>query len=127
MALLEDKIQRSVAFFMNVHARFIFDQRFYEEGKQGMVPIYRLNELMEEAQKEAYCDAVTDYDPTLWASKLHFHITGVPFYNFQYTFGYLFGLVIYAYAKKQDEGFEVDYITLLCDTVQMTMEEVAMK
>src|SRR5699024_6258500 len=63
MALLDDKIQRSVAFFMNIHARFIFEQRFYEERKQGMVPVYRLNELMEAAQQEAYCDAVTDYDP----------------------------------------------------------------
>ena len=127
MALLEDKIQRSVAFFMNIHARFIFEQRFYEERKQGMVPIYRLNELMEEAQKEAYCDAVTDYDPTFWASKLHFHITGVPFYNFPYTFGYLFSLGIYAYAQKQDEGFEEDYIALLRDTGKMTVEELAMK
>ncbi|HLR41356.1 MAG TPA: M3 family oligoendopeptidase, partial [Virgibacillus sp.] len=127
MALLEDKIQRSVAFFMNIHARFIFEQRFYEERKQGMVPVYRLNELMEAAQQEAYCDAVTDYDPTFWASKLHFHITGVPFYNFPYTFGYLFSLGIYAFAQKQDEGFEEDYIALLRDTGKMTVEELAMK
>ena len=31
IALLEDKIQRSVAFFMNIHARFLFETRFYEE------------------------------------------------------------------------------------------------
>src|SRR5699024_10274136 len=81
MALLEDKIQRSVAFFMNIHARFIFEQRFYEERKQGMVPVYQLNELMVAAQKEAYCEAVTDYAQTFWASKQHFYIMGVPFYK----------------------------------------------
>ncbi|WP_332308714.1 M3 family oligoendopeptidase [Halobacillus mangrovi] len=28
LALLEDKVQRSVAFFMNIHARFLFETRF---------------------------------------------------------------------------------------------------
>ena len=36
IALLEDKIQRSVAFFMNIHARFLFETRFYEERKKGL-------------------------------------------------------------------------------------------
>ena len=58
LVLLEDKIQRSVAFFMNIHARFLFETRFYEERKKGMVGKTRLNELMEEAQKEAYADSL---------------------------------------------------------------------
>src|SRR5699024_196534 len=49
--LLADKIQRSITFFMNIHARFIFEHRFYEERKQGMVSPGRLDELMIEAQK----------------------------------------------------------------------------
>ncbi|WP_373895842.1 M3 family oligoendopeptidase [Virgibacillus sp. CBA3643] len=126
-ALLEDKIKRSVAFFMNIHARFIFENRFYEERKQGMVSVQRLNELMVEAQKEAYEDAVTDYDPNFWASKLHFHITGVPFYNFPYTFGYLFSLGIYAHAKEKGGSFEDDYIALLRDTGSMNVEDLAEK
>src|SRR5699024_5332251 len=90
IAVLENKIKRSIALFMNIHARFIFEQRFYEERKEGMVPVDRLDELMVEAQKEAYCDSLDEYDAKFWSSKLHFHITGVPFYNFPYTFGYLF-------------------------------------
>lgn len=127
IALLEDKVQRGVAFFMNIHARFLFETRFYEERKQGQVPVKRLNELMVEAQKEAYCDSITDYDENFWASKLHFHITGVPFYNFPYTFGYLFSLGLYAHALQSDGNFEEDYIALLRDTGQMSVEELAMK
>ncbi|MFD1039069.1 M3 family oligoendopeptidase [Virgibacillus byunsanensis] len=127
MSLLEDKIKRSVAFFMNIHARFIFEQRFYEERKQGMVSVDRLNELMVEAQKEAYSDSIEDYDPNFWSSKLHFHITGVPFYNFPYTFGYLFSLGIYAHAKKKGGSFEDDYIALLRDTGRMNVEQLAEK
>lgn len=127
LALLEDKIQRSVAFFMNIHARFLFETWFYEERKQGLVPVDRLNELMVEAQKEAYCDALEEYDENFWSSKLHFHITGVPFYNFPYTFGYLFSLGIYAAAKEQGNDFEDDYIALLRDTGKMNVEELADK
>ncbi|OIK13291.1 M3 family oligoendopeptidase [Bacillus sp. MUM 13] len=127
LALLEDKIQRSVALLMNIHARFLFETRFYEERKQGMVSAGRLNELMEEAQKEAYGEALSEYHPSFWASKLHFYITGVPFYNFPYTFGYLFSLGIYAQALKEEEGFEEKYIALLRDTGSMKVEDLAKK
>ena len=127
IALLEDKIQRSVAFFMNIHARFLFETRFYEERKKGLVSSKRLNELMEEAQREAYAGALGDTHPHFWASKMHFFITGVPFYNFPYTFGYLFSLSIYAKAKEEGAGFEEKYIALLQDTAVMTVEDLAMK
>lgn len=127
IALLEDKAQRSVAFFMNIHARFLFETRLYEERKQGLVSVERLNELMEEAQKEAFCDSLESYHPYFWASKLHFYITDVPFYNFPYTFGYLFSACIYAIAKREGSSFEEKYIALLRDTASMTVEELAMK
>ena len=95
--------------------------------KKGYVSVDRLNELMVQAQKEAYMDAQSEYDPYFWASKLHFHITGRPFYNFPYTFGYLFSLGIYAYAKEKGGGFEENYIALLQDTGRMTVEELAKK
>lgn len=127
LVLLEDKIQRSVALLMNIHARYLFETRFYDERKQGYVSAERLNELMVDAQKEAYGDALSDYNPTFWASKLHFYITGVPFYNFPYTFGYLFSLGIYANALKEPEGFEEKYIALLKDTGSMKVEDLAEK
>lgn len=127
LALLEDKIQRSVAFFMNIHARFLFETRFYEERKNGIVPANRLNELMEEAQREAFGDGLGEVHPHFWASKLHFYITSVPFYNFPYTFGYLFSLSIYAKAIEEGSSFEEKYIALLRDTAIMSVEDLAMK
>lgn len=52
ISLLEDKIQRSVALLMNIHARFLFETRFYEERRKGLVSKERLNELMTDAQKK---------------------------------------------------------------------------
>ena len=63
LALLEDKIQRAVAFFMDIHARFLFETRFYEERKKGLVSPERLKELILEAEKEAFCDGLEEYHP----------------------------------------------------------------
>jgi oligoendopeptidase F len=127
LALLEDKIQRSVAFFMNIHARFLFETEFYEERQKGLVSVEKLNEMMESAQRRAYKDALGEYHPHFWASKLHFYITSVPFYNFPYTFGYLFSSGLYAAAQREGAAFEDKYIALLRDTGSMTVEELASK
>lgn len=127
LSLLEDKIQRSVALLMNIHARFLFETKFYEKRKQGLVNAEILNELMKDAQTEAYGGALEEYHPLFWASKLHFYITGVPFYNFPYTFGYLFSLGIYAMAQEEGQGYEEKYIALLKDSASMTVEELAQK
>lgn len=127
LSLLEDKIQRSIAFYMNIHARFIFETNFYAERKKGLVSVERLNELMVSAQKEAFKDALSEYHPHFWASKMHFYMTRVPFYNFPYTFGYLFSAGIYAKALEEGQSFEDKYIALLQDTASMTVEELASK
>lgn len=125
--LLEEKVKRSIMFYMNIHARFLFETRFYEERKNGMVSAARLNELMAEAQREAYAGALDSTDPHAWASTLHFYITYTPFYNFPYTFGYLFSLSIYAKALEEGNGFEEKYMALLRDTAIMSAEDLAMK
>jgi pepF/M3 family oligoendopeptidase len=124
--LLDDKLQRSIAYFMNLHARLIFEQAFYAERKKGYVSAERLCELMLAAQKEAYCDALADWDPYFWASKLHFYFTSFPFYNFPYTFGYLMSNGLYAMAKK-DPKFGEKFDAFLGDTAQMTVEELGKK
>ncbi|HET7577762.1 MAG TPA: M3 family oligoendopeptidase [Bacillales bacterium] len=127
LALLEDKIHRSVTFFTNLRARFVFETRFYKERQKGLVSVERLNELMTEAQKETFGGALSQYHPSFWASKLHFYITGTPFYNFPYTFGYLFSSGLYAKALQEGSGFAEKYVGLLRDTGRMTVEDLAAK
>lgn len=127
LVLLEDKLQSVTAFFMNIQARFLFEKNFYEKRKQGLVRAAELDQLMLEAQKEAYADALADYEPHFWASKLHFYITGYPFYNFPYTFGYLFSMSVYARALQEGESFAAKYDALLQDTGRMRVEDLAQK
>ncbi|MDF2909327.1 MAG: oligoendopeptidase [Sporolactobacillus laevolacticus] len=124
---LADKLERCVALLMNIHARFLFETRFYAERKQGVVSVKRLNQLMIDAQREAYLDSLDVYHPTFWASKLHFFITDWPFYNFPYTFGFLFSTGIYVQALEEGPKFADRYDALLRDTGRMTTEELAEK
>ncbi|WP_042164379.1 M3 family metallopeptidase, partial [Paenibacillus gorillae] len=127
IGLLENKIQNSVAFYMNIHARFLFETRFFEKRRQGMVTATELSELMEAAQREAFSGTLGEVHPHFWASKLHFYLTDVPFYNFPYTFGYLFSAGIYARAQQEGPAFAERYVQLLRDTGSMTVEELAQK
>lgn len=125
IALLDEKVKRGIAFFMNLHARFLFETRFYERRRKGLVSVEELNQLMVEAQKDAYKDSLGTYHPHFWASKLHFYATDVPFYNFPYTFGYLFSYGVYARAKQEGQAFEDKYVSLLRDTGRMRVEDLA--
>lgn len=125
LALLDDRLQRAVAFCMNIRARFLFETRFYDRRSTGMLEASELNELMLQAQKEAFGDALGTWHPHFWAAKLHFYLTDVPFYNFPYTFGYLFSTGLVAVAEKEGASFSSKYDQLLRDTGIMTVEQLA--
>lgn len=127
ITLLDNKMQNALAMFMNIHARFLFETRFYAERQEGIVTEERISELMIGAQNEAFKGALSNNHPTFWASKLHFYISDVSFYNFPYTFGYLFSLGIYNRSLEEGTGFEDKYIELLQDTGRMTTEDLAQK
>ncbi|GAL08330.1 oligoendopeptidase F [Photobacterium aphoticum] len=62
-----------------------------------------------------------------WASKLHFSIAEVSFYNYPYLFGYLFSKGVYAQREAKGASFYDDYKALLRDTGSMTAEDVVAK
>ncbi|MDD3731505.1 MAG: M3 family oligoendopeptidase [candidate division Zixibacteria bacterium] len=127
--LLDQKLQAAYTMFTNIHCRYLFDTEFYRERENGTVDKNRLNELMMTAQKKAFGSLLDEsgYHPLFWCSKLHFFITDQPFYNFPYTFGYLFAGGVYDRAKKEGASFADKYRALLADTGSMTCEQVAQK
>ena len=108
LSMLDRMLSDAVAFLMNIHARFLFEDRYHHERRDGELSAARFSELMQEAQQEAYCDALDEsgWYPDFWISKLHFYIAGWPFYNFPYTFGYLLSLGIYRLGSDQENFSE---------------------
>lgn len=127
--LLDQNLQQAYVFFTDIQCRFLFDKAFYTERKNGIVGKDRLCELMTQAQKSAYAGLLDEsgFHPYFWCSKLHFFITDTPFYNFPYTFGFLFAGGVYARARAEGQAFAPKYLALLQDTGRMTTEEAAQK
>ena len=125
--ILDSRMQDAATFLLNIPMRFYFEESLYEERKSGEVSVTRMQELMLAAQRRCYGDALDEdeLDPWFWASKLHFYITGLSFYNFPYTFGYLFSTGIFALAKQTGPGFLPRYESLLRRTGSDTAEGVA--
>ncbi len=125
--VLWTQVQEAEGFLLNIPTRFQFEREFYERRGTAQLGSSDLKELMTKAWRDSYGDALSEYNPMFWASKLHFSISEISFYNFPYTFGYLFALGVYAQRAKLGDKFYPAYVALLRDTGRMTAEEVAMK
>ncbi len=113
LALLDARLQAAASFLMNIPARFAFERELYRLRRSGSFDVQALCDTMVACQKEAYGDALSHWDPWFWASKLHFYIGSVSFYNFPYTFGYLFSTLVYQRVQAEGEAFRPVYADLL--------------
>jgi len=129
LMLLDQKLQAAYTMFTDLHCRYLFDKAFYAERSKGIVQKDRLSEMMVEVQKKAYGELLDDsgHHPLFWCSKLHFYLTGQPFYHFPYVFGYLFSGGVYDRACKEGSAFADKYRSLLVDTGSMVTEDLAQK
>jgi oligoendopeptidase F len=124
--LLDQMIGQAPAYLLNIPVRFAFESRFYEERRAGAVPVSRLRELMCAAQREVYGDVLEPggEDPWFWASKLHFYVTELSFYNFPYTFGFLLSQALFRDFQRTGPSFLARYEEFLRLTGSATCEEV---
>ena len=127
LAIVWEEASALVAFILNIPARFDFEKGFCEARAERPLRPAELNEMMSAAWKKWYGDSLAEPDPLFWASKLHFYISGLSFYNFPYLFGYLFSLGVYARRDDLGDEFFPRYEALLRDTGRMTAEDLAAK
>ncbi|KAG5191699.1 oligoendopeptidase F [Tribonema minus] len=120
--------ESAAAFLLNIPARFDFESALYEARSEGRVLAPAdLSKMMEEAWGGRYGDALSQLDPLFWATKLHFSLSSAQFYNWPYSFGYLFSLGVVATRESQGDNFHAAYSALLRDTGRMTAEELVQK
>ena len=126
--LLDCEVSRAPGYLLNITARFEFEKHFYEERAAGTVPVSRLKELMTQAQRHVFGDALESggEDPYFWASKGHFFISGISFYNYPYLFGYLLSHALFAQYRREGPDFLPRYEAFLRRTGSATCE-VAVK
>jgi oligoendopeptidase F len=123
--IMWEEMSAFTAFLLNIPMRFEFEQNLYQARQQRPLRPQELKDMMSQAWQSWYGDALQEPDPLFWASKLHFYISGLSFYNFPYLFGYLFSLGVYARRDQLGSDFYDRYTALLCDTGRMTAEQLA--
>ncbi len=99
------EVNHGAIYLLDIPVRYEFEKKLYEQRTKGELTVSELKELMTETQKEIFGDVLLEYDPFFWASKLHFYITGVSFYNFPYTFGYLLSRALFEKFLQRGEEF----------------------
>ncbi|MBK9070837.1 MAG: M3 family oligoendopeptidase [Myxococcales bacterium] len=126
-AMIDTRLEACSAFMLNIPVRFDFECEFYRQRASGELSVAQTKALMSDAQRKNYGDTLGEdgLDPLFWASKLHFYIPDLSFYNFPYTFGYLFSKGLYARFAAQGPSFIPDYIKMLRATGRAPAEVVA--
>lgn len=127
LALLDSQARQAMAFLLDVPARFEFERTFYEERAHGELSVGRFKELMTAAQRKLFGDALASgqEDPLFWASKLHFYIADVSFYNFPYTVGFLLSRALFARFQQEGAAFLPVYESFLARSGSATCETLA--
>jgi oligoendopeptidase F len=125
--ILDMETGHSVIYLMDIPVRYEFEKALYEERAKGELPVSRLKELMAGTQRRVFGPALEEggEDPYFWASKLHFYITGVTFYNFPYTFGFLLSRGLFAAFRKEGPDFLPRYEAFLRLAGADTPENIA--
>lgn len=125
LEMLDARLRAAVAFLMNIPSRFAFERALYPLRKAGGFDPNTLSSIVVEAQREAYGDALGSWDETFWSSKLHFYISEFGFYNYPYSFGYLFAQLVYTQVLKAGEGGHQQLVELLRRTGYEDAEPLA--
>ncbi|HEX2229626.1 MAG TPA: M3 family oligoendopeptidase [Candidatus Binatia bacterium] len=124
--ILDIDVGHGAVYLLDIPVRYEFEKAFYAERLEGELSVSRLKNLMVETQRRVLGESLEEggEDSYFWASKLHFYITGVTFYNFPYTFGYLLSRGLYAMFKKEGAAFLPSYEELLRRAGSDTAENV---
>lgn len=125
LGIMWEEVASLVAFVLNIPTRFAFEKEVYERREQRPLRPAELCSLMARSWESWYGDCLAEPDPWFWASKLHFYISEISFYNFPYLFGYLFSTGVYLRREELGDSFHERYLALLRDTGRTTAEELA--
>jgi pepF/M3 family oligoendopeptidase len=128
MALLESQLQDTTQIICDIYSRFLFESGVFSKRKESFMFSDELEQMMLDAQKEAYGDGLdhTQLNPFMWVCKSHYYSEAESFYNFPYAFGELFARALYAQYQEEGEAFVPKYRALLNATTVKSVEDVAL-
>jgi oligoendopeptidase F len=124
LALLDVDLQGTTQVVVDIRSRFTFETEVFARRQRRTLGVTELNEMMLEAQADAYGDGLDQETahPFMWVLKPHYYSSH--FYNWPYTYGLLFGLGLFAEYRTDPERFQTGYDDLLSRAGMNTAEEL---
>ena len=113
LAMRDARLSAGASFLMNLPFRYDLERELYTMRERGELDPAELNAASVRLQKVHYRDALSTWHPHFWTEKLHFYISSFAFYNYPYTFGYLFSALLYARVKEEGPAFHDRVVEVL--------------
>ncbi len=125
LALLDVDLQGTNQVIVDIHSRFLFETEVFARRRRRTLSVSELCQMMTGAQETAYGDGLdqTTAHPWMWLLKPHYY--GSHFYNWPYTYGLLFGLMLHSEYVNDPERFRAGYDDLLSRAGIDTAEQLA--
>jgi len=125
LAMLNQQLISGVVFLKSIRGRFLFESELYDIAKRGPFDPVELSEVMERCQQAVFGGQLNSWNPMGWTSVLHYYISQFGFYNWPYTFGYLFSGYIYEQAKAAGPSYLPTLRQILIQTGYRETEDIA--
>ncbi len=127
LAVLEGQLNGASQVIVDIYSRFLFEQEVFERRAQAELSAEEFCEIMERAQKATYGQGLDEryLQKYMWTWKPHYYSVNLPFYNFPYAFGLLFGTGLYAIYRQRGASFIPDYKALLASTGEASAADLA--
>jgi oligoendopeptidase F len=124
LALLDVDLVGSNQVVVDIHSRFLFETEVFARRQRRTLGTSELNELMLQAQSDAYGDGIdrSTAHRYMWLLKPHYYTAH--FYNWPYTYGLLFGLGLFSRYRDDPERFRAGYDDLLSRAGMDTAEQL---
>ena len=125
LAMLDLDLCGSTQTVLDIHTRVLFESEVFARRSRRTIGAAELGEIMTEAQATTFGTSLRSdtLHPYMWAVKRHYYTSH--FYNWQYTFGLLFGLGLFSRYLDDPDGFREEYDDMLSRAGMDTAGELA--
>lgn len=127
LAVLDSFLEMASALTLDIYGRYQFELEVFNRRAEAELSADELCELTTHFYRESYGESMSEDDlwPYLWAYLIHYYMPDLSFYNYPYTFGFLFSLGLYQRYQQGDPDFHEKYDQLLADSGSAKASDLA--
>ena len=118
LAILDSFLQMASYLTLEVYSRYLFESAVFEKRQISELSSDDFCELNSQFHRQTLGDTIVEgsYRPYDWARLPHYYRTDLCFYNYPYTFGFLFSMGLYQLYREGKPGFRDSYDQLLAES-----------